>query len=92
MTIHTRDVPPFGATRQFPHAMLREIFEQPQALADTLAYYTRDGSLAREPMLTAHSALLGHERIVVAASGSSRHAGLAGEIMLEDSAGLAVDV
>ncbi|MHB1856410.1 MAG: SIS domain-containing protein, partial [Acidobacteriaceae bacterium] len=92
MTIHTRDVPPFGATRQFPHAMLREIFEQPQALADTLAYYTRDGCLAREPMLTAHSALLGHERIVVAASGSSRHAGLAGEIMLEDIAGLAVDV
>jgi glucosamine--fructose-6-phosphate aminotransferase (isomerizing) len=72
--------------------MLREIFEQPQALADTLAYYTRDGSLAREPMLAAHSALLGHERIVVAASGSSRHAGLAGEIMLEDIAGLAVDV
>ena len=92
MTIHSKDVPPFGAARQFPHAMLREIFEQPQALADTLAYYTRDGSLAREPMLAAHSALLGHERIVVAASGSSRHAGLAGEIMLEDIAGLAVDV
>lgn len=72
--------------------MLREIYEQPQALADTLDYYTRDGKLAREPMAAAHSALLGHERIVVAASGSSRHAGLAGEIMLEDIAGLAVDV
>ncbi len=79
-------------TRQFPHAMLREIYEQPQSLSDTLDYYTRDGRLAREPMLAAHSALLGHERIVVAASGSSRHAGLAGEIMLEDIAGLAVDV
>ena len=30
--------------------------------------------------------------MVIAASGSSRHAGLAGEIMLEDLAGLAVDV
>lgn len=72
--------------------MLREIFEQPRALADTLDYYTRDGKLASDPMQAAHSALLGHERIVVAASGSSRHAGLAGEIMLEDIAGLAVDV
>ncbi len=78
--------------RQFPHAMLREIYEQPQALSDTLDHYTCGGRLAREPMLAAHSALLGHERIVVAASGSSRHAGLAGEIMLEDIAGLAVDV
>ena len=84
---YTPDVP-----REFPHAMLREIFEQPQALADTLDYYTRNGRLAREPMLAAHAALLGHERIVIAASGSSRHAGLAGEIMLEDLAGLAVDV
>jgi glucosamine--fructose-6-phosphate aminotransferase (isomerizing) len=92
MTIDTTDVPRFANARQFPHAMLREIYEQPQALADTLAYYTREGTIAREPMLAAHKALLGHERIVVAASGSSRHAGLAGEIMLEDIAGLAVDV
>ena len=34
----------------------------------------------------------GHERIVIAASGSSRHAGLAAEIILEDLAGLTVDV
>jgi len=72
--------------------MLREIFEQPQALSDTLDYYTQAGKLAREPMVAAHNALLGHERIVVAASGSSRHAGLVGEIMLEDIAGFAVDV
>ena len=92
MTIDSPHAPIFDTTRQFPHIMLREIFEQPQALADTLAYYTQNGRLAREPMLAAHSALLGHERIVIAASGSSRHAGLAGEIMLEDIAGLAVDV
>lgn len=92
MTTHSTGAPSFTTTRQFPHAMLREIFEQPQALADTLAYYTRDGSLASDPMLAAHSVLLGHERIVIAASGSSRHAGLAGEIMLEDIAGLVVDV
>ncbi len=92
MPIPNKDVPVLKTARQFPHAMLREIYEQPQALSDTLDHYTRGGRLSREPMLAAHSALLGHERIVVAASGSSRHAGLAGEIMLEDIAGLAVDV
>lgn len=92
MTIDSIHIPAFDTTRQFPHVMLREIYEQPQALADTLAYYTEGGRLARDPMLAAHNALLGHERIVVAASGSSRHAGLAGEIMLEDIAGFAVDV
>ena len=92
MTTETSKTSSSSLPRQFPHAMLREIFEQPRALADTLDYYTRDGKLAREPMLAAHSALLGHERIVIAASGSSRHAGLAGELMLEDIAGLAVDV
>lgn len=92
MKIQTKYVPSLDITRSFPHEMLREIFEQPKALADTLDYYMQDGKLAREPMLAAHHALLGHERIVIAASGSSRHAGLAGEIMLEDIAGLAVDV
>jgi glucosamine--fructose-6-phosphate aminotransferase (isomerizing) len=41
---------------------------------------------------TVAEALRGRQRVVIAASGSSRHAGLAGEIMLEDYAGLAVDV
>lgn len=92
MTSRTPDTSLSSAPREFPHEMLREIFEQPHALNETLAHYTQDGRLAREPMLAAHTALLGHERIVIAASGSSRHAGLAGEIMLEDIAGLAVDV
>ena len=33
-----------------------------------------------------------HKDLIIAASGSSRHAGLAAEIMLEDAAGLSVDV
>jgi glucosamine--fructose-6-phosphate aminotransferase (isomerizing) len=92
MTTQTRQALSLDPTRQFPHEMLREIYQQPQALLDTLEHYTRDGRLSPEPLQAAHRALLGHERIVIAASGSSRHAGLAGEIMLEDIAGLAVDV
>src|SRR6202021_2758581 len=38
------------------------------------------------------SAIFAFKKIIIAASGSSRHAGLAGEIMMEDLAGIAVDV
>src|SRR5277367_1704034 len=79
-------------TRLFPHAMLREIYEQPEAIEATLRNYLVDGSLNQEAFKSLAEALRGHERIVIAASGSSRHAGLAAEIMLEDLAGLTVDV
>jgi glutamine---fructose-6-phosphate transaminase (isomerizing) len=80
------------STRVFSHAMLREIYEQPQAIADTLAHYLSSGSLDTESFSAVADALRGHERLVIAASGSSRHAGLAAEIILEDLAGLTVDV
>jgi glutamine---fructose-6-phosphate transaminase (isomerizing) len=76
----------------FEHAMLREIYEQPRALADTIEHYAPNGKLATEVFQPVADALRGRERLVIAASGSSRHAGLAAEIMLEDAAGLSVDV
>lgn len=79
-------------TRVFPHAMLREIYEQPEAIESSLEKYLIDGSLNPDAFKDLAEALRGHERIVIAASGSSRHAGLAAEIMLEDLAGLTVDV
>jgi glucosamine--fructose-6-phosphate aminotransferase (isomerizing) len=72
--------------------MLREIYEQPQALTATMARYAPNGSLDADAFAAVADALRGRQRVVIAASGSSRHAGLAGEIMLEDYAGLAVDV
>jgi glucosamine--fructose-6-phosphate aminotransferase (isomerizing) len=79
-------------TRNFPHIMLREIYEQPEALAATIRNYVTDGALNAEAFAAVAEALRGHQRVVIAASGTSRHAGLAGEIMLEDLAGLTVDV
>lgn len=76
----------------FPHAMLREIYEQPQALAATIEQYVPGGVSTAERFQSVVDALGGRERLVIAASGSSRHAGLAGEIMLEDLAGISVDV
>lgn len=78
--------------RSFPHSMLKEIFEQPQALRAAMERYT-EGNALRESAFAAARAVLGSRNdIVIAASGSSRHAGLTAEITLEDFAGLAVDV
>lgn len=72
--------------------MLREIYQQPEALDRTLAMYLAGNALKPEV-----EALLAHwpgeaGEILIAASGSSRHSGLYGEILLEDLCGLAVDV
>jgi glutamine---fructose-6-phosphate transaminase (isomerizing) len=79
-------------TTVFEHEMLREIYQQPQALADTIEHYAPGGKLATEVFQPVAEALRSRARLVIAASGSSRHAGLAAEIMLEDLAGLVVDV
>ncbi len=78
--------------RTYPHAMLQEIYEQPEVLAATIDHYAPEGSLSLDSFPGISQILRGRQRLVIAASGSSRHAGLAGEIMLEDLAGLAVDV
>ncbi len=77
---------------EFEHEMLREIYEQPEALRRTLALYLAGDEL--KPEMAALLAGWANERgeILIAASGSSRHSGLYGEILLEDLCGLAVDV
>ncbi len=78
--------------RQFQHAMLREIYEQPDALARTMEQYVADSRIKMKALTDAAECFRKHKDLVIAASGSSRHAGLAAEIMLEDAASLAVDV
>ena len=77
----------------YAHWMLREIHEQPDTLAATLDLYV-DGNAFRpatcDPVRRWLAATGG--RIVIAASGSSRHAGLVAELTLEDLAGIPVDV
>lgn len=85
-------MPQTALPRTFPHAMLQEIYEQPEALSATIERYAPLGSLDPEAFPNIAEIMRGRQRLVIAASGSSRHAGLAGEIMLEDYAGLAVDV
>ena len=76
----------------FSHAMRREIYEQPDAIARTIGKHLKDDIIFPGELHPIESALLTFEKLIIAASGSSRHAGLAGEIMIEDLSGVAVDV
>jgi len=81
-----------GTKDKFVHAMRREIYEQPQAIAKTVERHLKDDIIFPGELQAIESALLTFEKLIIAASGSSRHAGLAGEIMIEDLSGVAVDV
>jgi glutamine---fructose-6-phosphate transaminase (isomerizing) len=86
--------------RVFAHEMLREIYEQPEAIRRTLALYLAPSQAGSEdrpelnPEFFPPLAHWGnaHGEVLITASGSSRHSGLAAEILLEDQCGLAVDV
>src|ERR1035437_7072063 len=72
--------------------MLREIFEQPEAIRRTLDLYLDDTGLSAVAFAPFANWLNSRGEVLIAASGSSRHAGLAAEIIFEDLCGLAVDV
>jgi glucosamine--fructose-6-phosphate aminotransferase (isomerizing) len=88
------EVPPSPPARpdKFAHAMLREIYEQPEAIRETIRRNVEGDTIFPQAFQKIEGALQNFKKIIIAASGSSRHAGLAGEIMMEDLAGVAVDV
>jgi glucosamine--fructose-6-phosphate aminotransferase (isomerizing) len=72
--------------------MLREIYEQPAAIQRTLDLYLDAQGLKAAAFAPLADWLNPRGEVLIAASGSSRHAGLAAEIIFEDLCGLAVDV
>ena len=84
--------PMWKSERQFAHFMLREIYEQPQAIRETIRENVDGDIIFPTALQPIENALFAFKKIIIAAGGSSRNAGLAGEIMMEDLAGVAVDV
>jgi glutamine---fructose-6-phosphate transaminase (isomerizing) len=80
--------------RGFPFQMLKEIYEQPDAVRKTMEQHldklANSVRLDRSPFAPAEWAAL--HSISIVASGSSRHAGLCGKLMIEELAGIPVDV
>jgi glucosamine--fructose-6-phosphate aminotransferase (isomerizing) len=80
--------------RDFPHHMIKEIFEQPQGLHDTIAprISLPEGAVQLNEVPISRDELRKLQRIHIVASGTSRHAGMVGQYMLQQLAGLPVDV
>jgi glucosamine--fructose-6-phosphate aminotransferase (isomerizing) len=79
---------------KYEHFMLKEIYEQPQTVANALrGRVDNEGATARFGGLNLTSAeLRSIDRIVIAASGTSWHAALVGEYLIEELAQIPVEV
>ena len=78
----------------FPWFMLKEIFEQPKSILDTMRGridpYTKEVKLGG--ILEYEQKIINADRIIIVACGTSWHAGLIGEYILEDLARIPVEV
>lgn len=79
---------------EFPHHMIREIFEQPRGLHDTIAprISLPDGVVQLNEVPISREELRTLNRINIVASGTSRHAGMVGQYMIQELAAIPVDV
>ncbi len=77
---------------KFPHYMLKEVYEQPEAMRETLRRHLEGRNIALDSSSISPEQFASFTKITIAASGASRHAGLAGKQMIEEIAGVAVEV
>ncbi len=80
--------------RQFPHHLIREIFEQPEGLRRTIEPRVSldQGVVNLEEVKIPREELAAVRRINIVASGTSRHAGMTGQFMIQELARVPVDV
>ncbi|HLR32388.1 MAG TPA: glutamine--fructose-6-phosphate transaminase (isomerizing) [Fodinibius sp.] len=78
----------------YPHFMLKEIFEQPRAVADCLRgrLDIETNSVQLGGLADVMDQLVNAERLIIAACGTSWHSGLVGEYLFEHLARLPVEV
>ncbi len=78
----------------YKHFMLKEIFEQPQVIRDTLSgrVSLETGQVDLKETGLSEKVIKRVERILIIACGTSYHAGLIGKLMIESMAGVPVEV
>ena len=87
------DQAPVKAKPRFPHHMIREIYEQPDAVRRVLNdHIDGDGTIRLPELPFTSDQIRSFSKITIAASGSSRHAGIVGEFMFERMAAIDVEV
>ena len=73
----------------FEHFMMKEIHEQPKVVRDTLHSVVKDGKITLE---IPDDVLENIEQLYIVACGSAYHAGMVGQYVIEDLAGVPVRV
>ena len=78
----------------YRHFMLKEIFEQPRAIMDTMRgrLSQETGAIHLEEMNVSQERLARIKKIFIVACGTSWHAGLAGKYMIEELASIPTEV
>jgi len=78
----------------YEHFMLKEIFEQPRSIADSMRgrYHVLSGTVTLGGIIDYEQKMANAKRIIIVACGTSWHAGLVGEYLIEDLARIPVEV
>ncbi|HIR12503.1 MAG TPA: glutamine--fructose-6-phosphate transaminase (isomerizing) [Candidatus Choladousia intestinavium] len=76
----------------FEHFMLKEIYEQPRAVADTLNPRIQEGEIVIEELGMSPEEIRQIDRLQMVACGSAYHVCMSGKYVLERLAGIPVDV
>jgi len=78
----------------YPHFMLKEIYEQPNSIEDALRGRMEipEGRARLGGLQSAEDRLRDMERLIIVSCGTSYYAGLVGEHMIEEYAGIPVEV
>ena len=78
----------------FPHFMLKEIYEQPKSILDTMRgrINPKNNEVKLGGILDYETTIINSSRIIIVACGTSWHAALIGEYLFEDFARIPVEV
>ena len=78
----------------YEHFMLKEIFEQPRSIRDSMRGRLRlqEGIVSLGGIVDYEQKLMNAERIIIVACGTSWHAGLVGEYLIEELSRIPVEV
>ncbi len=76
----------------FEHFMLKEMYEQPKAIADTFSPRIKDGKIVIEELGMSDEDILAVKKLMIVACGSAYHTGVASKYIFEGLARIPVEV
>lgn len=87
-------IPEESEKRGFSHFMLKEIFEEPEAIRNSIKgrLIPKEGLARLGGLEGVKDKLREIDRLIIVACGTARYAGLVGEYMIEEYAGIPVEV